>query len=375
MKNIKMLLDNGFDPDLRVYKEAKFIKEHGYNIEIICLDRKNKYIDKSNEIYDGIKINRIHVRTEKTSKLIENNFIVEKLKYFIYIFWFFKFMNKCKKYLKTQKDEYQILHCHDLLMALYGVLFFKDKKIVFDMHEYYSNKKSKFINWIIDRIVKYIQKKSSWIIYVNDFQVKDIKTKEKLIFLPNYPQKQDFSNFKHVESKDLRISYTGYVRHYTPLINLMKAVNELDGVKVTINGTGNYYSTLLEESKKLKNTTLTGEYSHDDISKFYSNTDLVYIVYNQGNKNDETAYPTKFFEAIITETPMIVSKNSAMEKFVEEYDIGFVTDGTNMEEIKRTINEIKNSSNLINEKKENLKKISNRYSWEDIVKNLNKIYA
>lgn len=375
MKKIKMLLDNGFDPDLRVYKEAQFIIQQGYDVEILCLDRKNKYIDKQKECYDKIQINRFFVRNEKTTKSIENNAIIAKLKYFIYIFWFFKYIRMIKKYLKD--EEYEILHCHDLAMALCGVLFFRKKKIVFDMHEYYSNKKSKVQNWFIKRIVKYVQKKATWIIHVNEFQIKELKEKEKskLIFLPNYPLKNKFLNYTRVQSNDLRISYTGYVRHYIPLLNLMKAVDKLEGVKVYINGSGDVYSQLLEQAKNLKNTILTGKYESEDVVKFYENTDLVYIVYNQGNKNDETAFPTKFFEAIITEIPMIVSKNSAMEKFVEEYDIGFVVDGTNPENISNLIVEIKKSPKLLENKKKNLREISNQYSWEDVVQNLQKIYV
>ena len=64
-KNIVMLLDNAFEPDIRVYKEAKYLIRDGYNVEIVCLDKKNRYVDKSIEIYDEIKIKRIFCRTSR----------------------------------------------------------------------------------------------------------------------------------------------------------------------------------------------------------------------------------------------------------------------------------------------------------------------
>lgn len=369
---IVMLLDNAFEPDIRVYKEARYLVNKGYRVEIICLDKKNKYKDKATEKYDGINIRRFFCRTEKMTELIEKYNIISKLKSVIYFWWLLKFIAKIKKYLENR--DFEILHCHDLIMTFIGVLFFKDKKIVFDMHEYYLNKKSKFQNWFIKKIVKYIQKKAMKIIYVNEFQIKDVKYKEKLIYLPNYPEKNKFLKFSHIESLYLRISYTGYVRHYIPLLNLMKAVDKLKDVKLTINGSGDAYEPLMEQSKKLKNTTLTGPYKHDDIAKFYENTDLIYIVYNKGNKNDETAFPTKFFEAIITETPMLVLKDSAMGKFVEENNIGFTVDGTDSVSIEKVIKQIKDNPDLLEEKRKNINKIASEYSWEEVVNNLKEIY-
>ena len=371
-KKIFMLLNNCFEPDIRVYKEAKYLVETGNDVEILCIDKKNKFIDKPEDELEGIKIKRFFARTEKTTKLIEKSKIIAKLKYIIYFFWLMKFIRKVKKYLKDK--EFEILHCHDLVMAFCGVLFFKNKKIVFDMHEYYVNKKNRLLNWIIQKILKYTQKRATWIVHVNNFQVKDVKQREKLVFIPNYPQKEKFKNFNRVNSEKFRISYTGYVRHYIPLLNLIKAANELENIEVSINGSGDAYEKLKEEEGKLKNFVLTGAYNHDDIAKFYENSDMLYVVYNKENKNDETAFPTKFYEAMITNTPVIVSKNTDMGDYVEKYDIGITVDGTDYLDIKAKLEPIVNNKEILKQKSENINKISSKFIWENIVRNLDKIY-
>ena len=371
-KRIIMLLNNCFAPDLRVYKEAKYLVKNDFDVDIVCIDKKNKYKDKPEDEIDGIKIKRFFVRTEKTTKLIEKSKIIAKLKYIIYFFWLMKFINKVKKYLRNEKFE--ILHCHDLIMAFCGVLFFNDKKIVFHKNEYYSNKKNNFLNWIIDKVVKYTQKRAAWIIHVNDFQVKDIKQREKLVFIPNYPEKEKFKDFNRVNSDKFRISYTGYVRHYIPLLNLIKAANELENIEVSINGSGDAYEKLKKEEGKLKNFVLTGAYSHDDIAKFYENSDMLYVVYNKGNKNDETAFPTKFYEAMITNTPVIVSQNTVMGDYVKEKDIGITVDGTDYLDIKTKLETIIENKQILKQKVENINKISTNFIWENIVRNLDKIY-
>lgn len=370
--NVIMLLNNGFAPDLRVYKEAKYLYDNDINIQVLCLDRKNEYIDKPEEIYKEVKIKRFFVRTEKTTNLINKSRIISKFKYFIYLKWLLKYVKQVKKYVKDL--DFEILHCHDLEMAFCGVVFFRNKKIVFDMHEYYSEKKSKVLNWLIDRVVRFVQKRSTWIIHVNDFQVKNIKQREKLVFVPNYPQVYKFKNLNYKPADKLRISYTGYVSRYLPTYNLMCAANELDNIEVSINGDGPFYEELKEKSKDMKNITMTGKYNHDDIAKFYENSDILYCVYNKNNPNDATAIPTKFYEALISGSPLIVAKDTAMSEFVEKYDIGFCVNGEDKEDIKNTILNIQNNFNVLAQKRENVKKISNDYTWENIVTNLNKIY-
>ena len=43
---IIMVLTNGFFPDLRVYKEAKYLSKNGHDVEILCWDRDGRYKEK-----------------------------------------------------------------------------------------------------------------------------------------------------------------------------------------------------------------------------------------------------------------------------------------------------------------------------------------
>ena len=104
---IVMILTNGFEPDLRVYKEAKYLSNKGYDIEILCWDREGKYITKPIEQLGKIKIVRFFEKSTYGSGLKQ-------------IFKLLKFKNACKKYLKKQKINYTYMHCHDLDGMLVG---------------------------------------------------------------------------------------------------------------------------------------------------------------------------------------------------------------------------------------------------------------
>lgn len=361
--NVYMILTNGFDPDVRVYKEAKYLVQRGYNVTILCWDRKCIYQDKPEENIEGIEIRRFFIPSIPGSGL-------KQMKSYL------KFKKEVLKFLN--KQEYQYLHCHDLDGAIIGILAKKraGSKVIFDMHEYYGTGNMKKFAILIKKIVKYIQNKSDNIIYVNEKQIEDIslKNQKKLIYLPNYPESANFENVKHIESNKLRITYAGYVRHVTPITNLIKAIEPIDDIEVHIHGTGEHYKEIKELEGESKNIMVTGAYKHQEIAQFYSNTDLMYIVYNKGNKNDENALPTKFFEAIICEIPVIVSRNSVLEKMVQKYDIGFSADGTDFEDIRKIILQIKDNKSILQQKRDNIKKIKTNFIWEDISKNLNTIY-
>lgn len=361
-----MILTNGFAPDLRVYKEAQYIVSKGYEVEILCWDRERVYKDRPIEQFENIKVRRFFVDSKYGSGLKQ-------------IFKLLKFKKECKKYLKEEEEKvnYDYIHCHDLDGMLVGYLIHKkNDKLVFDMHEFYNSGSYAKIFFIVKRLLNFLQNKSYKIIHVNDKQIEKIseKNKSKLIYLPNYPEESKFQKVEHIEDKSLRIMYAGYVRHLIPMSNLIKAGKNLEEVKISIHGSGEIVEELEKLSVGCKNIELTGAYTHDQISSFYANADVVYIVYNKGNPNDETALPTKFFESIISGVPVIVSKDSLLEKTVKKYDIGFSVDGTNEQDVEKLIRKLQSNRDVLEQKRKNIQKIKNKFIWEDVVKNLDEVY-
>lgn len=357
-----MILTNRFNPDVRVLKEAKYLVNIGYNVEVLCWDR-GELVQEGDEIIQGIKIKRFWIPSRAGSG-------------FKQLPSYLKFLNMCKRYIK--KNNYDFLHCHDLDGAIIGCLISNHKKdkMIFDMHEFYESGRLERVKKMVRIFINYIQNRSYKILYVNDTQIQNVKAsnKSKLIYLPNYPEAYKFRNLEKVTSEKLRIVYTGHPRHFFPLKALMDASVNNNLVEIKINGYGPDYEKLKKIEPNYNNVKVTGKYSHDDIAKLYSETDLVYCVYNTGNVNNETALPTKFFEAIISEKPIIVNKKSYMADICTKYDIGYLVDPLKPESIATIISNILNDRNDLEEKRNNIGKIKNKYSWEKVVTNLNEAY-
>ena len=356
---VYMILTNGFDPDVRVYKEAKYLENKGFDIEIICWDRKGDYVDRKEEVLDGIKIKRFCILSKPGSGMKQ-------------LIPFMKFIKSVRKYLEN--NDYSYLHCHDFDGMMVGSFTKgkKDKTIIFDMHEIYKNY-SYAKNHVFDFILNKYLKKSKYIIYVNDEQIKDMKNtlKGKMVFLPNYPEEKIYISIKKNLSNKTRVNYIGSLRDYKSLDTLSKIGVRDENLKIGLYGMGVCYEKLYEMYKNT-NVEIYGKYDGiKDSGEIYRNTDILYCSYNPEVKNWKTAYPVKLFESIITLTPIIVSEDTEVSNFVKANAIGESIQYGNEDSIINAINKIKTH---YEEYVENIKKIANDYKWEKIVRNLDRIY-
>ncbi len=362
-KRVKMILTNRFDPDVRVYKEAKYLVQKGFNVEILCWDRENEYKDREAEIVDGISVKRFFPYSKYGTG-------TKQIKSYI------RFIKECKEYLKNQ--EYDYLHCHDLDGVIAGYIFkMPNIKLIFDMHEFYEAQVSKQkIRYILHSLVNYMQGKSDFIIYVNELQTTVMSTKNirKIIFLPNYPDENNYIGVGKVHSDKLRISYIGAVRQFNELKNLMDACKDIRDIQISIHGAGVDYKRLNNIKNDYKGVEVTGVYHFKESAKLYSKADILYALYPINALQYRASYPVKLFEAIITKTPIIVSKGTVLEEFIKKNDIGFVVDPSNVQEIKNLINIINENRRILDEKSKNLEKIQFDYSWKEVVKNLDEAY-
>ena len=362
VKRVKMILTNRYDPDVRVFKEAKYLVSKGFDVEILCWDRQREFGDRSVEVNEGIKIRRFYPYAKYGSGIKQLNA-------------FFMFTKQVRAYLAG--EDYEYLHCHDLDGAIVGcVVKAKAAKLIFDMHEIYElQRKKQMIRSLVRKLVNFIQKKSDNIIYINEAQVR-LMSKEnrpKAIFLPNYPDLENYCETKINHGGKLRVGYIGAVRQYNELKNLMDACKNLNNVTVAIHGTGVAYEQLNKIKDNYPNVTVTGRFHYTESAKLYSQIDVLYAVYPITEQN-KVGLPVKLFEAIVMKTPVISNRNIALGDFLTEKNIGFTVDGNDVDEIKRLVEMIGKDRSLLQEKIDSIEKIQYSYSWNEIVKNLDKIY-
>ncbi|MEG0577788.1 MAG: glycosyltransferase [Bacilli bacterium] len=359
MKNIQMILTNGFDPDIRVYKEAKYLVKLGHAVTIHCWDRDGTYIDRIDECFEGINIKRYPIISEYGGGAKQ-------------FFPFIKFGSQVKKQL--QRESTDILYCHDFDGALVGYFSNINCKYIIDMHELFGGYIYSKIPIISKVLFKRILNKAKAVVYVNEVQLLKMndKIKNKSFYIPNYPIKDIYYPIKKSFRKGYDICYVGYVRDELSLMTLARinTIDHIGDIRVHFHGRGELFNNL----KKLEdNFSVFVEGSYNGITEvgdIYRKTDILYCVYDPKIKNHKVSFPVKLFEAIITETPIIVCKDTNAGDFVEKMKIGESVTCGDATELSSAIKKIISNYEVYIK---NLKKISNDYCWEAIQEKLSEI--
>lgn len=361
---IYMILTNSFSPDVRVYKEAKYLVEQGMNVTILCWQRCKESNFPKKEIKDGILILRfLHPSTPGSGRK--------------QILAYFGFIKSCRNYISSNPCD--ILHCHDLDGVIAGNIASRNNiPYVFDMHEFYE--RGCFIKKMAIRylVIKFIKKSVSTLCVstsmLNNYYANQ---KHKLLLLKNYPDSKFISNLPKTNSNIFRIGYHGTVRgQLREFEALFEACKDLENVCVDINGGGVDIDKLKVMANNYENVTIHGQYDGIlDSNKLYQNTDVLFLGYSPENVNYQGEFePVKYYEAILTATPMIATKALNIGVLTEKNKIGYAVDTRNSEEIRNAINTMKENHEFLLNCRENMNAQINLYDWNEAVKVLDKIY-
>ena len=361
--NITMLLTNAFEMDVRVYKEARYLIEKGNNVTILCWDRNKNSNLKALDEKDGLQVVRF----------LEPSIAGTGYRQ---VGSFFKYALKCRKYLKNHLADY--VHCNDLDGMIAYQICGKEKPYIFDMHEYYI-RGSKLKQKIIKKIVGYFIKNSHYSLYENNGYLKlyNAGIAQHLLPLKNYPDADCLKPLEKTASEKFRIGYHGCVRGQLPEFKaLFDACSEMSDVRIDINGGGIDLPELKELEKQYSNVFVHGPYNGmKESNRLYQNTDVLYCGYNPDNPNYQgDAEVVKFYEAIVTGTPMIMTESLGMGEKVKQMDIGLTADTRDVNSIKKVIVQMKNDKMLCQKFRENMLKFSPNYNWENAVKVLDEVY-
>ena len=366
-KRIVMLLTNSFDPDVRVYKEAVYLISKGFNVTILCWDKDLSKNYPKEENIDGIQIIRFKIPSIAGSGIKQ-------------IPAFIKYIRTCRQYLKNLKCDY--LHCNDLDGAIAGYLARWGKTaIVFDMHEYYSSYKP-FKNLLLRNITIYLLKRSCAGLYENAayLEAPYKSVRKKLYPLRNYPDKGMIDARPKSKSDKFRVAYHGVVRSQIPeFIALFDAAKQLPDIRVDINGGGISLSRLKEletEYKGYADIHVNGPYNGTiESSGLYEKTDALFCGYSPDDPNYKgDAEVVKYYEAIYTGTPMIMTESTGMAKKIEKNGYGVICDTRDSRAIKEAIERLKNNPSFWRECSDKELADADKYDWAKAVLILDKIY-
>lgn len=334
-KTIVILI--GFLPDPRMTNRINLEKKIA-NLHVICWDRGKNMLQVPKE--DGYFLHVIHVEAgnDPVKRLIPYS----------------KFIKQANKLLELIKPDLIDVQGLDMLKiaASYKDKASKEVSIIYevaDLHRLIVDKQSNPVRRIVkeyllreDRhLEKYYEKLLITSNAFYDDYFSKFVDKSKVFYMPNVPDLSVFQAYTRKTSGPFTVGFIGSVRYKKQMRNLIEAAKD-GGFNVLIAGYEEEPAEIEETCKGKSNIEWVGPFSfRKEVAGLYGKCDVVYSVYDADMKNVRVALPNKLYEAVYCHLPLIVAKNTYLEKTVREWGVGIGVDYHSVDELADTVKKLK----------------------------------
>lgn len=371
--------------DGRVYKEAKSLVKNGFCVTVLCKGYKKGLPEV--EMYNGIKIVRLHSRYSTTNSV----FVLKFISYFDFILKFIW------NGLKTSCDY---VHCHDAdtLPIGVGIKLFSFKKLIYDTHELATRmNKPKYHEVIFTIIEKSMFRFCDIIISANDSRIEVMKRlypkeleDKRIVSISNFPEISELNHNEirktyrgeyRLRKDEIVFLYQGGLGEDYGITEIIEAVNLLknkEKIKLFILGGGYYLAKLENQVKKLnleKIVIFTDYVKKEEVIKYGAMTDVGLVAYKNTCLNRYYCAPNKLYEYMLAKCAVLGPNFPGMIKDIEGNDIGKTCDFSNPDDIAEKLNWFLENKEMVEEMKQKAYiLVIERYNWENEAKKLYELY-
>jgi glycosyltransferase involved in cell wall biosynthesis len=366
-KKVTIIRSRITDPSF--HKIAKTLSENDYNVKVLLWDRSGK---KSTENINGYTIVRFGLKApyDKIDVAL-----------FLPLWWLYEFF-----FLILESED--IIHACDFDTLLPGVIVksIKKVKLYYMIYDFYADNipiNSNFIRKLVAFLEKLFIGRCDAVFIVDPFRYKQIKgaSIKKLAIIyntpPDYLEKIGIlEKTKKKQGNNLVLFYAGIIHRSRGLIEILKALKELEDVELIIAGVGPDIKILEKLQQTFRNKIkYIGFIPYDEVIKHTLQADAIIALYDPKIPNNMYASPNKLFEAMMCAKPIIINKETAAANIVEKHKSGITVPYGDVYAIKNAIKLLKENYNLRLLLGQNGRKAYEKhFNWKLMAKKLIYIY-
>lgn len=261
---------------------------------------------------------------------------------------------KMLKILLKLKPQLIIVTCPELLIVsvVYKILF--GVKIIYDLQEnyflnfVYSGAYSPLLKYPIALFIRLLEMISS--LFIDQFVVAERIYIKQIKFLPKSTViienkaliTPNINVSSEIDGSTLSFVYSGTIAQHYGIFEAIEFVEKLHlrsiKVSLTIIGYASQIAILNKLLQKIENKKyiklIGGDVlvPHDQILKEIEKTDFCLLPYHN-NRSAEGRIPTKLFECLAMEKPVIISPNATLIPIINKNNAGIIYDFSTQEEI------------------------------------------
>jgi glycosyltransferase involved in cell wall biosynthesis len=311
---------------------------------------------------NGIRVTRIKLYTLQLPR-------IRFFQFFKYIEYIVRAVSKC--------SSNSIIHCHDysaLPAGCIAKLIYKNVQIIYDAHEleserYGLNKYSKFIIKNLERyMLPFVKNTVTVSDSIANFYSDTFGIDKPLVILnaPNYVDIEKSSYFRdyfQIPIENKIFLYQGGLSSGRGILEFFDLISSIKNVSYIIMGYGPLSIKIKEIVKKNENLYFHDAVPYADMHKYTSSADFGVCIESNACLSWDFALPNKIFEYAMSGLPVIVSNLKEISNFVKINNIGVVlSDEIDCEAFHKIYLDLISNHEIM---KENIKKVSKKYNWEN----------
>jgi glycosyltransferase involved in cell wall biosynthesis len=343
---IGVIVDNELNNDIRVLREIEILREHGFEIFVLCFAFKSENI---------IPVSQIRITRIAISRILKNT-----LFFFLNTIPVYEWLWSLHIKRFIIKNSIDVLHVHDLYMSrasYYGIQKAKLKiPMILDLHENYPfsvttyNWTKGFLRNLISRPYMWRQNEKEYLGYANRIIVLSsdfrdlLKSRypdlpeETFVILPNlpdlsrletiniYPAKNPFNNNYPV------IFYYGVIAERRGVFDALKVFKDLVTENHFVNflligpvdkKDKSYFSELLNEEVLVNRVHYVPWIDSSELFSYLKICDICIAPFHK-NPQHESGVANKIYDYMLGGKPVIASNCKPQQELIEKHNCGLI---------------------------------------------------
>lgn len=387
-KTIGFVVDNDFNNDIRVRKEAELAANAGHNVKVLCFG----YFGKEYSIIEDVEIERIWISKNKKDKFF---FLFNTLPVYESLWT----KNVAKFVIKY---NIEIIHTHDLYMSKSCKSGIKKSgrecKLILDLHENFPEAINSytwtkgFLRRQLSAPKKWFKKEGRYLSYADKIITLSDKYKidlwerynflkvENIHVFPNIIDFRKFENFPInndlIKSNKFTILYFGMVAERRGIFDAISAVKTLStNLNIELLIIGPVDKSDRQKFDQYKSETFINYIPWINLSELpsYLNITDVCIAPFHVNPQHDSGVANKIYQYMFGKKPIIASNSKPQKELIERFNCGLIF--KNQAELIEVITSLYHQPELVNEMGENgYRKLYEEYDSEAFNNNLLEIY-
>lgn len=359
-KKILIVTEYFYPEEFKINEVAQEWKNKGYEVDILTQNPtypfgkvfdgyKNRFFSK--EIYNGMTIYKVKAITGYKTSLFK-----KLLKYFS-----FMVLGSIVSLRIGQRYDYVFGFDVGALTGMVPAIILKQfyqKPVTLWVQDVwpdsvyaYGFKKTKLLEFFLNRFVKYIYRYSSnFAISTNGFEQKILpylEATKEIIYAPNWADylNKNLNNFAFSEDDKIHFTFAGNVGMVQNLENIITAFGKLDDeyldkVQLNIIGDGSNLENLqnIVKNNNYKNIIFWGRIPKNKIYQYLNASDFL-IISLIDKEIFSLTLPAKIQTYIAAGKPIIAIIKGEVATMVQKYNLGLIASPSDIKEIKSVLQE------------------------------------